>query len=379
MPRRFFLYGVCLLFTLLAVSGLAAPPKKKANRSGPAGKVDWAGEVRFDFQEMPLREAFALFAETEGFAFFLDRRVDTEIPVTLSVDSKPLFAAMSELARSAGLDAVRVGSSILYVGPAGSGGELLLLTAAHRGELSALELRYTPSKNEGVLFPSDLLNDAADQIGASWSGLGSMPFDCWRADELAPLSYRELFSLVLIGYGVDYQVGGPKEKPVLKPVKIDRAASVTRQWPAVDAQDLNLESYESLSITAVRNELRVAGPFGTVAKLEYLAAQNRQNREAEAESAARAEISGVPPFDETRTISGEVRQTTLKTLSDRLKKDLGVELRLDPSLDPAGITMQTRVSCQFRSADARRAVRIIADELGADFVFQGNAAVLRKK
>ena len=205
-----------------------------------------------------------------------------------------------------------------------------------------------------------------------------MPFDCWRADSLAPVSYRVFFSLVLIGYGVDYKVEGAKESPVFKPVKIDRAARVTRQWPAVDAEGIDFGAYDDLTAIPVRDEVRVTGAFGTMANLEYVVTQNRQNREIEANRAARAEVQRSDRTGVRRIISGDVKQVTLQTLSDRLNEELGVELRLDPSLDGTGITMRTRVTCSFRAADARRAVKVIADELGVDFDLNGHIAVLRK-
>ncbi|MBO7725463.1 MAG: hypothetical protein J6S40_03255 [Thermoguttaceae bacterium] len=379
MPRRFFLYALTFLLVLLTAAGSAAATKKKARSSGPTYSVDWADEVTFDFQEMPLRDAFAMFARNEGFAFFLDRRVDTEQPVTLSAGATPLLEGMTDLARSAGLDAIRIEPSILYVGPPKSAGELLLLTAIHRGDLSVLETRSPLPKGDGVVYPTDLLKEAADQIGGTWTGLDRMPFDCWRADSLAPVSYRTLFSLVLIGYGVDYRVEGTKEKPAFKPVKIDRAASVTRQWPAVDAEGIDFGAYENLTATPVRDEIRVTGSFETMAGLEYLVTRNRQKREVDANLAARAEVQRPDRSGVRRIITGDVKQTTLQTLSDRLKEELGVELRLDPSLDGTGITMQTRVTCSFRAADARRAVKTIADELGIGFDLYENAAVLRKE
>ncbi|MBQ6158737.1 MAG: hypothetical protein IJJ20_06985 [Thermoguttaceae bacterium] len=379
MPRRFFLCVLIFTMAVLTAAGRAVPAGKKTRAPRPGGAVDWADEIRFDFEEMPLGEAFAVFAESEGFAFFLDRRVDTELPVTLSVRSVPLLAGMTELAESAGLNAVRIAPSILYVGPAGSCGELLLLTALHRGELSVLETRYTPPKEDGVVCPTDLLKESAGQIGGTWTGLDRMPFDCWRADELASLSYRGLFSLVLIGYGVDYRVEGTKEKPVFKPVRIDRAAQVTRQWPARDTEGIDFDSFGDLTAAAVRDEIRVTGPFESVAKIEYLVTQNQQKREIDANLAARGETREPDRSGAKRIISGDVKQVTLKKLADRLKEELGLEILLDPSLDGAGITMQTRVSCSFRSADARRAVKVIADELGVGFEMNGNIAVLRKE
>ncbi len=381
MPRRLFLYALTFSLLFLAAAGSSAPSKKK-HAPKPSASVDWADEITFDFQEMPLREALALFAQTEGFALFLDRRVDTELPVTLSAGSTPLLNGMTELARSAGLDAVRIEPSILYVGPAGSAGELLLLAAKHRGELSVLETRFSPPKSEGVVYPTDLLKESADQVGGTWTGLDRMPFDCWRADSLAPVSYRVFFSLVLIGYGVDYKVEGTKESPVFKPIKIDRTAQITRQWPAIDVRGIDFDAYDApddLAVTPVRDEVRVTGAFKTMANLEYVVAQNRQNREIEANRAARAEVQRSDRPGVQRIISGDVKQVTLQTLSDRLSEELGVELRLDPSLDGAGITMRTRVTCSFRAADARRAVKVIADELGVGFELSGNVAVLRKE
>jgi hypothetical protein len=369
----------CVLVCFFTVFGFAAPSKKKARASIPAGKTDWSEIIFFDFREKPLREVFASFAESRHFSFFLDRRVDTEIPVTYAVDSVPLLKAMTELAESVDLEAVRLGSRLLYVGPRGSAGELLLLAATHRGELSKLEARFTPKKSKGVIFPSEVLKESGKEVGVTWSGLDRMPFDCWYADALAPLTYRELFSLVLIGYGVDYQVGGTESKPVLKPVKIDRAASVTRQWKEGDILGLNPETFPDVTLTLVRSEVRAVGPFDQMARLEYFVAKNREAKEI-AES-PRFHSNDLPAFrsGENRSLSGEVRQTKLAFLSELLKKKIGVELRLDPSLDDSGITMETRISCEFRDADRAKAVKIIAEELHVDYLFHGNVAILLKK
>ena len=367
-----------LCFTALAA---AAPPKKKPGmaRRGP---VNWSDEVRFDFQEMPLREAFRLFAESEGFAFFLDRRVDTEIPVTFSADLAPLLPAMIGLAESAGLEAAVFGKSLLYVGPKGSAGELLLLASAHRGELPSLESGYTPEKQEGVIIPRDLLKETAAAAGVQWTGLDLMPFDCWRADGLTPLSYRELYTLVLIGYGVDYRAEGEKTKPKLKPVKIDREKTVTRQWPEGEMPEIDPDRAGEITRTPIRSEVRVSGPLRVMAELEYRAAKKRAEKMAESlrlEREPRFEGGPGGPAGADRRVSGEVRQVTLASLSETLKKELGIELRLDPSLDAMGITFETRISCKFRQSDAADAARIIANQLGADFRLQGKNAILLKK
>lgn len=361
--RLFFFLAVVFGFTALC----GAESRKK--EPSPKAETDWSQEINCQCRELPLYDALKMLTEGYGFTFFLDRRLDTETPITFSAEGTPLLSALVELAESAGLEAVSVGDSVLYVGPPGGGGELLLLIAEHRK--SEQTRRFIPPKRDGYVIPAELLRDTAKKDGKVWTGLEMMPFDCWRAESLSSMPISEFYSLVLIGYGVDYQLD--PEKSEFKPVKIDRNISVTRTWAKEDLSGVDFDAFPGVTVTPIRAEMRGTGPFQEIAKLEYAVSKNRNLRILKEQ---RTDGTGTAVAGTKKVVSGKIQQGTLRTIADYLEKEMGIRLLLDPSLDAAGITLDTRISCEFKNANPEEALKIIAARLHVDYSFKGSSALL---
>ena len=401
---------IILLVLLAAFFPETSVRRSLAQETGKPGKsapvythVDWAGETGFQFQEMELAEVLQMLSESNRFAYLLDRRVDTETPVTYTAKAEPLAGALAGMAEAHGLDAVffPVGEAgfapVVYFAPSGTGGELLLALEMHRagrkdeGEAlrNALGRRYKFPK-EPFAAPSDILKDAAKKSGISWSGtIGKMPFDYWRTESLPPIAAGDLFTIVLFGFNVDYRASG--EKPTLVPVPLKRDVAVSRSWNAEDLVDVNQGAWPEIEWTAVRKDVRGTGPFGDVAKIEMAASKSRMKRFLETERLRRIAEGGEGTSGRgesarhgsgrggVMTISGEVRQVQLRDLIERLETELDIKVVLDPSLDAKGITPETRISCRFDDTPAKDAVKTVADKLGATVRIKGKVATIFAK
>lgn len=395
-----FILTFCLL-SFLCQPKLSAQDRRGENKeSRPQNvsasfSVDWTREVRFRFQDIPLFDALTFQAESNRFSFFLDRRVDPEIPVTYSADAVPLAAALTEMIEGVGLETVRLGP-ILYVGPPESGGELLLTLFLHRQAARGNPNQAKEGLEKRVAFPKDdfvepaaLLKDAAKKGGLSWSGLDKMPFDYWRNGTFPPLAAGDLFSLVLIGFGVDYRLDD--RKPVLKPVAFQKEGTVIRSWPAEEISGIRRGDFPDVEWMEIRNEIRGTGPFREIARIEYRASKERMknvlrevhDRREREDAGGRSDSSVSGSLKRNsgggNLLSGEIRQATLQFVFDELKNQLDLDCVLDSSVDKMGMTLETRISCRFDNANPKRALKIIADELGVSYRLNGRRAVFYKK
>lgn len=406
-------------FSALLPSMGQEPSRRGRTASGrnAAGEfpVRWSEPVDFDYREVPLDDLLASRAKIDRFAFFVDRRVDPGLPIDYSAREKSLGNGMMELAASAGLEAVVFGP-ILYVGPPGAAGEFLLSAelcserASQSPNGAAQKLRTKLAIEEKDFGdPRTILVDLARKIGLKWEGLEMMPLDCWRAVRLPERSVGELFSLLLIGFGVGWELDDIK--PILRPVSLKRYGDVSRSYAERDAKNFPPEFLADCRRTEVAGTVRVEGPFASVARVGLAAARNRLADEWSAEESGEsgnlgdfigtggrggilvsdvAETgrergdgagngSGEKTAGRQRLMTGEVRQVKLGVLFDRMKRDFQSDFRLDPSCDALGISSETPVSCRFEAADRKKAARIVANRLGVSVRFTDELALFYRK
>ncbi len=381
--RSFFLGITIGAFLFLNVRPL---PAQRGSDIPPV----WNQPVHFQIQDVPLTDALSMVTQSDGLSFFIDRRIDPEIPVTGSADGESLLSALSRLVASSDLDLVPIGR-LCYIAPRGMGGDLLLLRALHRQKDGASSNESRDALDQAVTIeedrftePATLLKNSAKKVGLGWSGLDKMPFDQWRPVHLPTMPSRELFTLILFGFNVDYRLD--EKKPVLRPIAIDRKAEVTRLWPAEETVAFPREEFPDIHWADLRNELQATGPFESIARLESLAMAERiknadsSSLPSQGKNSPSSSLSGsTGKKGKNAVISGEVRQATLGSLFDDLRKSFDLEFFLDPSLDAVGISPQTRVSCRFKDSNQKQALKIIADELGVSVRIEGERAIFYKK
>ena len=97
----------CLLF--VAQPSLAAPPTRIAQRLKNQAKVQWASA--------PLRKTLVRLGTVFDVPMFIDRRVDPEWTVTLSLEKTPLEEVLRKATSPHALGFVVVGP-VVYIGPA---------------------------------------------------------------------------------------------------------------------------------------------------------------------------------------------------------------------------------------------------------------------
>src|SRR5262245_16522724 len=72
--------------------------------------------VDFEWGDRPLRSGLERLTQAYGVAVFLDRRIDPDQPITISVHAQPLEDALRSIAKLAKSEIAQLGPAI-YIGP----------------------------------------------------------------------------------------------------------------------------------------------------------------------------------------------------------------------------------------------------------------------
>ncbi len=358
----------------------------------------------------PLVSVLERYAEIYQFAYFIDRRVDPATAVAGSFVDVPFVDALRKMLDDAELSFCVVDGSVLCVVPKDAAGELLLLCALRRD--AAAELPKTVAQRltatvdfavEDFSEPAATFERLASRSRLKFAGFDKTPFDRWRAAEFKNVVVSDLTTLLLFGFDVDYRYDAAEK--AIRPTTLDRTRQVERVYPESDAAKLRKSDYPNCRFAAARldgaDAVQVSGSFADVAKVEYAvslikrerwadeARRDADRRTARAEADAAANVANADgktngkgksnaTGGKRKVVSGSIKNKTLKDVFAFLKTNVGLECSLAPSATAAGLSLSTRVTCEFRNADAPKIAATLAAELDAEFEIDGDRVVFSK-
>ncbi|MBR4835290.1 MAG: hypothetical protein IKU86_13315 [Thermoguttaceae bacterium] len=350
------------------------------------------------------------YSEIYDFVYFIDRRVDPSTSVVGSFVDEPLVDALRKMLDDADLSFCVLNGTVLCVVPQDAAGELLLLCALRRE--AAAELPKTVAQRltatldfavEDFAEPAATFERLASRSRLKFAGFDKTPFDRWRAVEFKNVVVSDLTTLLLFGFDVDYRYDAAEK--AIRPTALDRSRQVERVYPEADAAKLRKSDYPGCQFAADRldgkDAVRVSGSFADVAQVEYAvslikrerwadeARRNADRRTARAEADAAANVANADGKTngkrkpgaiggKRKVVSGSIKNKTLKDVFAYLKTNVGLECSLAPSATAAGLSLSTRVSCEFRNADAQKIAATLAAKLDAEFEIDGDRVVFSK-
>jgi len=358
----------------------------------------------------PLVSVLERYAEIYQFAYFIDRRVDPATSVAGSFVDVPFADALRKMLDDAELSFCVLNGSVLCVAPKDAAGELLLLCALRRE--AAAEFPKTVAQRltatvdfavEDFAEPAATFERLASRSRLKFAGFDKTPFDRWRAAEFKNVVVSDLTTLLLFGFDVDYRYDAAEK--AIRPATFDRTRQVERVYPEADAAKLRKSDYPNCRFDAARldgkDAVQVSGPFAEVAQIEYAVslikrerwadearrAADRRTAQAEADAAANVanadgKTNGKRKSNaiggKRKVVSGSIKNKTLKDVFAFLKTNVGLECSLAPSATAAGLSLSTRVTCEFRNADAEKIAATLAAELDAEFELDDDRVVFSR-
>lgn len=357
--------------------------------------------VSATFDGSSLAAILERYSEFYHFAYFIDRRVDSSTPIAGSFVDEPFIDALRKILNEADLSFCVLNGSVLCVVPNDAAGELLLLWALRREAAAELPRNVADRLTATIDFavedfaePTATFERLASRSRLKFVGFEKTPFDRWRATKFNNVVVSDLTTLLLFGFGVDYRYDAAEK--ALRPATLDRSRRVERVYPEEDAAKLSKSEYPDCLFEAARldgaDAIRVSGPFDAVAKVEYAVslikrdrwiAEARQNAERRAarttaDGKSKKKQNSNTTGDKRKVVSGSIKNKTLRDVFAFLKTNVGLECSFAPSATAAGLSLSTRVSCEFNNADASKIAAILAAELDARFEIAANRVVFSK-
>jgi len=195
--------------------------------TGAAFERTLAENVNIRWTNVPLRRAIRHLSEAKHAAILIDRRVDPDQKLNVTLENVPLGAAMQTIARDLGLGVARLGN-VLYLGPASVAERLPGLAASLQREVrrlpAAAQRKYLSSKRlawDDLAAPRDLLARLATESGVEITGIERFPHDLWAGADLPPLSLVDRLTLIAAQFDFTFALSQGVRRLDLTPLADD--------------------------------------------------------------------------------------------------------------------------------------------------------------
>lgn len=201
---------VGLLATLFPPFASTAQPPRGWLTGAPL-QQHLRSEISITWSGVPLRDGLASLTRSAHLPIYLDRRVDPNRTLDLTLENVPLGEALPRIAESQEIGFCWI-RSLAWFGPDESVLDLPTLLALARDEVRHLPraeqrtwLAERPWQWDDFATPRDLLAAELDTVGARLAGLEQVPHDLWPAANLPPLTLLERVFLVAVQFDLTLQ------------------------------------------------------------------------------------------------------------------------------------------------------------------------------
>lgn len=316
-------FTLALAIFFLAEMGVATGQEWKV---GVAFRQQLEQPVDVHWADNHLRSSLARFAQVQGTAVFLDRRLDADRQLQFDASNLPLRAALDKLAQQVDAGTCLVGP-VLYVGPKPTADKLATLAALRRKEAAALPaavkgklLKQAAWQWEELSTPRELLENLAHAGGLGVDNPQILPHDLFPAVSLPPLALVDRLSLLLAGFGMTFQLS--RDGQLIRLVEIPPVALLEKSYAARgDAAKLQSDLqriFPAAKITRSGTQVLVVAPYEDHDKIERLLMGEKVR--------AKTTVPGAKHY--TLTVKNQPAGAVIKTVA----KDLGKEMKFSPEV-----------------------------------------------
>ncbi len=223
---------LALFLALPATAQLPADPLYGASRP-LVGKM--GQRLTLHWSAVPLREAVDRLSQSQRLSIWLDRRLDTSLEITLSLQDVPVSEVLQQLAGQASGDYVATGE-LVYLGPAANVRDLRTLMAIRRELVSQLPSKMKAALQSHTLVasprlaePREVIRLLAGRAGLSVVNGEAIPHDVWPARSLPPLPIADQLTLLLAGFDLTWEPDGAGQS--IRIVAIEQPVAIRRVYP----------------------------------------------------------------------------------------------------------------------------------------------------
>lgn len=355
--------GLCASLTLSILLGCNLA--HAADVSWVSGKKldeQLAAAVTVSWTNLPLGRALASLAETQHVATLLDRRIDPDREISLSLSRRPLADAFQQIASDTHTGYCQFGP-LAYFGPEASARRLRTLAAMSLDQARALGasgarkfLVLRSWQWDDLSEPRELVAHLAAETDVKVAGAERVPHDLWRGADLPPLSWLDRMTLVLAEFDLTFRIehGGTEVEIIKLPGQI----AVTRNFAAKgDAAKLARTWSRSLPDARITFEKGRIQVIGRVEDQEWIETQLRGK-----------------PLDRPVVTAGpevyklSVEKAALDSVLNQLANRLELQLDWDrPAIDRARISTEQLITVQVSDVSLDELLRAVLAGTGLNF------------
>jgi hypothetical protein len=347
----------------------------------------FAQPVSITWQDVPLATALSRLEETQSLAIWLDRRIDPNVPITLTAVDRPLAEALAMLGEQAGAAAAPF-AGVIYFGPPQTADELATLAALARQPLAkapaAVRARWLKPQSwtfPRLSQPRELLKELVASVNAKVQNEQSVPHDLWPASELPAMAPVDRAVLLLASFDLTCRIS--RDGGALQVIPIARPVVVTQEYRVPNARKPAFDA----ALAEVPNAQRAGdGSRQTVAvRVEdhkrLRAALSGRSADAVAAAialrTAGAKSASSPLEDRRFTLT--IENKPLAPVLNQLASQLGLQLQWDASIPEGDGVRSTLVSCQVDKADLDQLLKALLEPAGLTAERRENRISIRRQ
>ena len=205
------LTNLAVVFSLLVEAAFGQSTEKIS----PAGEKSLSRRATthsVQWEQLPLGAAIKRLNTLSGNRLLLDRRVDPNQLVNLSLPHATVEEIVAELANACTLGYTRW-EHLFYLGPPQTAAHLKALAAQHRKDVAALpaDQRQSLLERRRIVWPRlteprGLVVHLMEDHGWRVEHGAQIPHDLWSEGELPPLALSDQLTLLLAGFDLSYRI-----------------------------------------------------------------------------------------------------------------------------------------------------------------------------
>lgn len=337
-----------LTISLLTLSGLPTTALAGDWLTGPALSRYLSEPIDLVWPENPLAQSLAHLSDVHKVAILLDRRIDPDQKISLTLKQSPLGQSLVAIAMRSDLGTT-VAGPVAYFGPPASAAKLRTLVFLREEEAKKLPpavkkkfLQAKPLAWDDFSQPRALLEKLGEENQLEISGLDAVPYDLWASADLPPMTLVERLSLIAVQYDLTIEFAADGKKVSLAPIPPD--VRVAKNYPAGKKPEEAANRFSELAPSA---EIKISGEKlvvkATLEDHERLAAPHSPGGQTAA--------SNAPPDLSRQQFTLTINEQPIGPLLKLLAKQIGLELQMDEkTLENAGVHLSQRVSFEVKDA-----------------------------
>lgn len=333
-------------------------------RSGKAFDVALGERISAELTNKSMRSLLASLGPERGVAVVLDRRIDPDQIVSVSLRGTPLRDAFAEIAGKAEAIVSEL-PNVVFIGSPTSTAKLRTLVKLRSKEISGFVNRKTLRATRDVSWlalaePQQVLTELAQTFGLRIDNAKLIPHDLWAAATIPDADATTSLSIVLsqFGYTFEWQDKGKGIRIVPEPETVSMKTRIRLTSAAADnIVEIARERFPEAKIE--KTSRAYIAVTGTVEAIEAIGRMAKGEKDSNVPERVRVDLQ---EFSSLNFQNASARQVL-----EKIRKS-GIPVEWDEAaIRAAKVDLGRVVSLKFEKATTKVLFQALCDQIEVDF------------